>query len=99
MPGGSGALGGSGGASGQGGGTTGIPADLEALLDRMTPAERREYLNRLRILIPYEKREALDNGGIAAASCAAGDLNGDKRIDIVCIGSATTNLKWYENTK
>jgi hypothetical protein len=34
---------------------------------------------------------------MAAAACAAADLNGDKRIDIVCIGSASTNLKWYEN--
>ncbi|HTM52263.1 MAG TPA: VCBS repeat-containing protein [Bryobacteraceae bacterium] len=39
----------------------------------------------------------LDKGGIAASSCAAADLNGDGRIDIVCIGSATQNLKWYEN--
>jgi hypothetical protein len=43
------------------------------------------------------KRRALDNGGIAASSCAVADLNGDKRPDIVCIGSATANLKWYEN--
>ena len=34
---------------------------------------------------------------MAAAACAAADLNGDGRIDIVCIGSSTTNLKWYEN--
>jgi hypothetical protein len=25
------------------------------------------------------------------------DLNGDGRPDIACIGSATANLKWYEN--
>jgi len=24
-------------------------------------------------------------------------LNADKRMDIVCIGTATANLKWYEN--
>jgi hypothetical protein len=42
-------------------------------------------------------KSALDNGGIAAAACAAVDLNGDKRIDVACIGSATANLKWYEN--
>ena len=35
--------------------------------------------------------------GIAASSCAAADLNGDGKIDLVCIGSATANLKWYEN--
>ncbi|MGH9629768.1 MAG: hypothetical protein ACRD7E_15745 [Bryobacteraceae bacterium] len=25
-------------------------------------------------------------------------MNGDGRIDVACIGSATANLKWYENT-
>lgn len=43
-------------------------------------------------------RSTLDNGGMAAAACTAADLNGDGRIDITCIGSATANLKWYENT-
>ena len=42
-------------------------------------------------------RQILDTGSMAAASCAAADLNGDHRIDLACIGSATTNLKWYEN--
>ena len=42
-------------------------------------------------------RRDLDKGGIAAAACIALDLNGDGRKDIACIGSATTNLKWYEN--
>jgi hypothetical protein len=27
----------------------------------------------------------------------AADLNGDGRVDIACIGTATANLKWYEN--
>jgi hypothetical protein len=33
------------------------------------------------------------------AGCAAADFNADKKMDIVCIGSAsaTANLKWYEN--
>jgi hypothetical protein len=35
---------------------------------------------------------------MAGAGCAASDLNADKRPDIVCIGTATQNLKWYENT-
>jgi hypothetical protein len=43
------------------------------------------------------RKEVLDNGGIAAAACTAVDLNGDKRVDIACIGAATMNLKWYEN--
>lgn len=42
-------------------------------------------------------KSILDDGGMAAAACATGDLNADGKIDIVCIGSATTNLKWYEN--
>jgi hypothetical protein len=41
-------------------------------------------------------KTVLDDGGIAAASCAAADLNGDGGADVACIGSATTNLKWYE---
>jgi hypothetical protein len=43
------------------------------------------------------KRQVLDEGGMGAAACAVADLNGDKKPDIVCIGSATANLKWYEN--
>ncbi len=43
-------------------------------------------------------RHALDDGGISAASCAVADLNGDGRPDVACIGMATSNLKWYENT-
>ena len=42
-------------------------------------------------------RRVLDDGGMAAAACAVADLNGDGRPDIACIGSATANLKWYEN--
>ncbi len=42
-------------------------------------------------------RKILDTGSMAAAACTAIDLNADHRIDLACIGSATTNLKWYEN--
>lgn len=42
-------------------------------------------------------KRVLDDGGMAAAACAVADLNGDGRKDIACIGSATANLKWYEN--
>jgi hypothetical protein len=42
-------------------------------------------------------REVLDDGGMGAAGCAVADLNGDGRPDVTCIGTATTNLKWYEN--
>jgi hypothetical protein len=39
----------------------------------------------------------VDSGEMAAAACAAADLNGDGRTDLACIGAATANLKWYEN--
>jgi hypothetical protein len=42
-------------------------------------------------------RHFLDAGGIAAAACQAADLNADGRLDVACVGSATANLKWYEN--
>lgn len=42
-------------------------------------------------------RTVLDPGGIAAAACAVSDLDRDTRLDVICIGSATANLKWYEN--
>ncbi len=43
-------------------------------------------------------KRVVDEGGMAGAGCASADLNADKRMDIVCIGTATANLKWYENT-
>ena len=42
-------------------------------------------------------KQVVDDGGMAAAGCAAADMDRDTRPDIVCIGTATTNLKWYEN--
>ena len=42
-------------------------------------------------------RQLLDAGGMGAAACTVADLNGDGRPDLACIGSATANLKWYEN--
>ena len=43
------------------------------------------------------KRRVLDDEDMPAAACVAVDLNGDKRVDIACIGSATQTLRWYEN--
>jgi hypothetical protein len=43
------------------------------------------------------QRHNVDKGGIAAAGCAIADFDGDRRLDIACIGSATTNLKLYRN--
>jgi hypothetical protein len=42
-------------------------------------------------------KRVLDEGAMGGAGCAAADLNADKRPDIVCIGTATANLKWYES--
>lgn len=41
--------------------------------------------------------QVIDHGGMAGSGCVAADINGDRKPDIVCIGSATGNLKWYEN--
>ena len=43
------------------------------------------------------RRQVIDQGGMAASGCTTGDLNDDGRADIVCIGSSTGNMKWYEN--
>jgi hypothetical protein len=42
-------------------------------------------------------RKTLDEGSVAAAACVAIDLNADSKLDVACIGSATQNLRWYEN--
>lgn len=41
-------------------------------------------------------RRVLDED-MSPSGCAVADLNGDGRIDLVCIGGRTANLKWYEN--
>jgi hypothetical protein len=43
----------------------------------------------------FWSRQVLDEGGMAAAACTAADLDLDGRADILCIGTATANLKWY----
>ncbi|MCI0436645.1 MAG: VCBS repeat-containing protein [Gemmatimonadetes bacterium] len=43
------------------------------------------------------EHQVLDHLGMSASGCATTDINGDGRLDIVLIGSATGNLKWYEN--
>ena len=49
--------------------------------------------------ITYASRHyvMLDEGKMSASGCVVADLNRDKRVDIICIGSSTANLKWYEN--
>ena len=41
--------------------------------------------------------EVLDHLGMSASGCAVADMNSDGRLDIVQIGGATHNIKWYEN--
>ena len=41
-------------------------------------------------------RQVLDED-MSPSGCAVADLNGDGRIDLICIGGRTANLKWYEN--
>ena len=41
--------------------------------------------------------EVLDPMGMSASGCQVTDLNGDGKPDIVMIGGATHNIKWYEN--
>ena len=44
------------------------------------------------------KKRALDEGGNGRRGLHdGGDLNADRRVDVICIGSATQNLRWYEN--
>ncbi len=43
------------------------------------------------------ERSVVDAGGMAGAGIVAADLNGDGRPDLLCTGSATANVKWYEN--
>ena len=41
-------------------------------------------------------RRILDEN-MSPSGCAVADLNRDGRIDLICIGGRTANLKWYEN--
>jgi hypothetical protein len=44
-------------------------------------------------------KQPIDDGGMAGAGCAVADLNADRRPDVVCIGTGTANLKWYDNAR
>jgi hypothetical protein len=41
--------------------------------------------------------EELDHLAMSASGCQVADINGDGRPDIIMIGGATHNIKWYEN--
>jgi len=34
---------------------------------------------------------------MAASGLEVADLNGDGRLDIISVGTATAHIKWYEN--
>jgi hypothetical protein len=34
---------------------------------------------------------------MSASGCSVTDINSDGRLDVILIGSATANIKWYEN--
>jgi hypothetical protein len=43
------------------------------------------------------EHHVIDDGGMAGSGCVKADINNDGRLDVVCIGASTGNLKWYEN--
>jgi len=43
------------------------------------------------------QHQTVDPLGMSGSGCAVADINGDGRLDMVLIGGATSNLKWYEN--
>ena len=61
--------------------------------------KRSVYLYRMDASESRWSKQSIDDGGMAGAGCAVEDLNGDQRPDVVCIGTATSNLKWYENRR
>jgi len=42
------------------------------------------------------ERQTLDTG-MAASGVTLADINGDNRLDIICVGASTGNVRWYEN--
>lgn len=61
--------------------------------------KRSVYLYRMGTHDGRWSRQSLDDGGMAGAGCAVADLSADTRPDVVCIGTATANVKWYENRR
>jgi hypothetical protein len=57
---------------------------------------RRGGLNLYRYDGKAWQKSVLDDQ-MPAAGCAVGDLNGDGKLDIACIGTSSATMKWYEN--
>ena len=43
------------------------------------------------------ERIGLDEGDMAASGLQIADINNDGTLDVICVGTATSNIKWYEN--
>lgn len=43
------------------------------------------------------ERIILDEGDMAASGLQVADINNDGKLDVICVGTATSNIKWYEN--
>jgi hypothetical protein len=77
-------------------------ADQELIVGVRDNQDERS-LSGLRIYDPADalagrwERSLFDPGGVAIEDLAAGDLNGDGRIDIVAVGRATHNARIYWN--
>ena len=83
-------------------GHTVVVADLDGDgRDEVIAGERRGrqsvYVYRLGAGQADWSRQVLDDGDMGAGGCAVADLNLDGRPDVICAGSRTANLKWYEN--
>lgn len=69
--------------------------------DEIVAGERRGrqsvYLYRMPADESAWARQVVDDGGMGASGWAIADLNLDDRPDVVCAGSLTANVKWYEN--
>lgn len=59
--------------------------------------DRTPTAHRVRWIDALGNGQVLEQKGMAAAGCALAHLNADQRLDLACIGTATANLKWYEN--